>query len=201
MKKMMILSLLLTLSVTCFAAPSMFGPTGMIVVPSADSLGGGEFDLALHHFSETNILSFSMGVADGFEVGLSAWNRGDSTTTNGFLKYTIVPERSSQIGLAVGGRASSNHNSFFVVGSKYLQEIGFRGHLGLDTRGDGTFFMGLSKALPSQKAFPKPIVMAEFYGGDLNLGLRMLVTREVNLDLSLLDLNTLQIGLSFHSSF
>lgn len=201
MKKMMILGLLLLVSTACFAAPTVGGPTGLIEVPSADSIGGGEFDLALHHYNETNILSFTMGIADGFEVGISAWNRNGGNATQGFLKYTIVPERASSIGVAVGGRANSNHSSFFVVGSKYLSEIGFRGHLGLDTRGDGTFFMGLSKALPSQRAFPKTIAMAEFYGGDLNIGLRMLLTKEVNLDISLIDLGQAMIGLGFHSSF
>jgi hypothetical protein len=202
MKKMLILGLLLViLSTASFAAPTFYGPTGLIKSPSADSLAAGEFDLALHNYNKTNILTFNLGLAKGFEAGISARNSNNSNSTRGFLKYTIVPERSGQIGIAVGAKARSNDTSFFVVGSKYLPEIGVRGHLGMETVGNGTFFVSASKTLPSKQAFPKMIAMGEFYGGELNLGLRMLLTRDVNLDLCLMDLSGAMIGLGFHSSF
>ncbi len=61
--------------------------------------------------------------------------------------------------------------------------------------------MGLSKTLPSQRSFPKTIAMADFYNGNLNVGLRILLTNEVNLDLSLIDLDDAMITLGFHSHF
>ncbi len=203
MKKMLILgSLLLMVSSVCFAAPTLNGPTGLIEVPSSDSLQGGEFDLALHHVYDTNVLTFSLGLTDSLEAGVSAWKIDEhDTRTGGFFKYTLIPESSRQIGLAIGGEAYSNYNSLFVVGSKYLSELGARSHFGFDTSGDGVFFAGLSKNLNTKSGYPKTIAMAELYGGDFNVGLRILLTNDVNLDLSLIDLDEAMIGLGFHSSF
>jgi len=202
MKKVLFVGLLLAaFSSFCLAAPTRIGPTGLIMAPSADSLRGGSFNLALHHYHETNQLSFVVGLADNLEAGLSAWKDKNHSDTSAFLKYTLVPETSRQVGLAIGGRVYKNSNSLFVVGSKFLSELGARGHIGFDTTGDGLFFMGLSKTLPSQRSFPKTIAMADFYNGNLNVGLRILLTNEVNLDLSLIDLDDAMITLGFHSHF
>lgn len=204
MKKVMICGFLFVLMTTAtFAAPTLSGPTGLIKAPSADSLSAGTFDLALHNYAGRNTLAFNVGLAPSLEAGIAATSGGNnnSTSTHGFVKFTIVPEKSNQMGVAIGARAYSKSTSLFVVGSKYLPEIGFRGHIGMNTGGSNNFFLGASKSLPTRQSYPKMIAMGEIYGGSLNLGLRMLLTKEVNLDLAILDLDQAMIGLGFNSRF
>ena len=81
MKKVLFVGLLLAaFSSFCLAAPTLSGPTGLIMAPSADSLRGGSFNLALHHYPETNQLSFVVGLADNLEAGLSAWKHKTTAT-------------------------------------------------------------------------------------------------------------------------
>ena len=88
------------------AAPSFNGYTGLVLVPTADTLDLDEYNVAA--FSEdvdprTDVFSFQYGVAEGLEVGAARVRaHGGDRETLLMAKYRIRPETDRQAGLAAG---------------------------------------------------------------------------------------------------
>ncbi len=96
------------------AAPSHFGPTGVVATPTADVIGAGQYDVALDYikwdeFGE-DVTSWPVrlvaGVSDKAEVGIGYTSWSDSAPTMKIIplnaKVMIAPESGSTPAIAIG---------------------------------------------------------------------------------------------------
>ena len=141
-----------------FAEPTVTGPSGLIVIPTADVTPIDHAWIGLNFIDlDTLILpdlgteggtmwtgTLTGGLSDNFEVGLGFSLQEESD--NGILfnaKFLVVPEDEEAWypAVALGGKftkvAGKNDTSIYVVGSKFfwLEDKGYYGgsvHLGLD---------------------------------------------------------------------
>jgi hypothetical protein len=132
---------LLLLSTLILAAPTIYGPTGLIEMPTADSLQYKEFNIGLdYNIAAQSIASqnaaqyyykFNLGTFKGIELGLV----GGSVPTEGVfinLKYYLMSDNSRYpISIAIGieNVTSISRSSAYLVASKKFQG-GLHGHFG-----------------------------------------------------------------------
>lgn len=129
-----ILCVLLLLSTTAAAAPSVNGPTGMINTPTADTLRSGQFSLGYYHLgSNVETASLNFKFADFCEIGITGeLGSGRSSDATFNAKFGVLRETIAVPGLAVGvdSIGSSSTKSAYVVASKGLP-FGFRVNAGV----------------------------------------------------------------------
>jgi len=99
---------------------SIWGPTGLIFIPTAFVTGTGELNWGASFSEDFNTINVNYGLVKDVEVGLAYLDRdgGDNKViANG--KFYIVPANSNQFRLAVGvmDAADSIDQTFYVVGS------------------------------------------------------------------------------------
>lgn len=189
------------------AAPTVGGPTGLMFVPTADVLPNGGFNFGLHRAYETNFLAFNMSLVDNFEFGVTALSADGWSDTRANLKFRLLPETKTSPALAVGVRdlADDDGRDAYVVVTKNLAGVGFRGTLGVS--GDG-LIAGLSKELNpvtiskgARRGGPGVTFMAEIEGSDLNVGVGIGLTPELRANVYLHDLDEAVLGMSYQTRF
>ncbi len=90
------------------AIPSFRGYTGLMVVPTADALGKGDWNAGFFYenvANETvNDVVANYGVAQGFEVGIDRFRLTNETDNHTLIntKYRFFPETMSHPAIAVG---------------------------------------------------------------------------------------------------
>lgn len=108
----MVLGALLPLTATAsYAAPSSIGPTGLLNVPTTDTVPAGRFQAMLAYdrlkvgdtkISVAPIVSLEAGFGRG-EVGVSYFNVRGSTSVKAFnAKYLLAPESARSPAIAAG---------------------------------------------------------------------------------------------------
>jgi hypothetical protein len=207
----LLLALALAQSVT--AAPSFLGFTGLLRVPTADTLNQNEFNLAWFNVDLTggdeNEYAANIGVRDGLEVGVlrSKVERGEGETMLN-AKYRIRAETPTNAGLAVGVLDPTDEveSTVYAVASKVVSgrarvfdgEItNLRAHIGIGGgRLDGVF-AGLSAVLGERL-----LLAAEYDTNDVNLGARLSLGYGIRAHAAWFnDLNDLGVGLSYNKAF
>ncbi len=175
--------LLITAPTATFAAPSMYGSTGMINNPSADVLRPGQFAVGYYKFDEGNARVFDIHLAKKIELGVARFNFDnnlDQTIVN--AKFGLLSERVLRPGIAIGVEDIGNkmERSVYGVVSKALP-LGFRIHVGVGSgRFDGTF-AGLEKTFKplagvgAVNYFPTTTLVVEYDGRQMNYGARIAV--------------------------
>ena len=181
---------ILIVSPAALAAPSVYGPTGMISNPSADVLREGQFSLGYFHFQDQTSGTFEVNLADGLEMGAARIHNDHYGTDTLFnAKYSLLPETLMSPGVAVGAESGFNggHHSLYAAASKSLP-FGLRLHVGA---GNGRFdgaFAGLEKtwkpigSLSGGNVFPATTLMVEFDGRRMNYGARIAVLPGLKVD-------------------
>jgi hypothetical protein len=176
-------ALLLLMTATAGAAPSLQGSTGLINTQSADVLQEGQFTLGLDHEREGSVQTVVVGVAPQFELGVAEIHyngTGNKTLLNG--KYSLMPERILTPGISVGLEDAFNESqrTEYAVVSKTLP-FGFRIHAGV---GNGRYhgsFGGIEKTinpigfLAGSNTFPATTLIAEYDGNSMNYGARLAI--------------------------
>lgn len=167
------------------AVPSFRGYTGLIKIPTADTLGLGQWNVGvmtedIDDFDATDIFA-NYGIAENLEVGFNAFEGElgvDDRSTLLNAKYTFRPETAGQPGLAVGITDATDDidtTPYFVL-SKSLyglleywegEIVNLRGHIGIGGGQLDGLFMGLSAFLGNQFS-----IQVEWDSDDLNLGAR-----------------------------
>ena len=194
-------------------APSFRGYTGLVVIPTADTLNSGEYNFGLMTEDtgefDANDLFANYGAANGLEIGLNS-NQASPRETLISAKYLLMRETEERAGVAFGifDLTDERQSTAYVIVSKSLvrglnlfdSEItNLRGHIRL---GGGTLdglFGGVSGFVGNRMMFS-----VEWDSRDTNLGFRFTPFRTVRLHAALFDLggsSDLGLGISFNKSY
>ena len=172
------------------AAPSTTGSTGMIRVPTADSMRLGQFSAGYFYWNEHGSGVVAVGLPRGVEVSAAVRrNAGDNDTALYNVKFNLNQEALLYPAVAIGvedidGR---ERRSVYGVLSKALP-YGFRIHIGTGTgRFDG-MFASLEKVLnpvslrKKHAGFPVTSLIVEMDGYKMNYAARVRLAQGLRLD-------------------
>lgn len=205
MKKILVgMLVIMAISATAAAAPSLNGSTGLIDTPTSDVLKEGDFSLGYHHLEHGAVGNLSIGLVKNLELGLSSYDPNGGSRMNRLnAKWSLVPETIMTPGLAIGIEDISDkgERSAYIAGSKALP-LGFRINYGVGSgRFDGVFgsiektFNPLG-VLTGDNAFPATTLIAEYDGEDMNVGARLSLIPGVKVDAGWQDMKDFYVGFS-----
>lgn len=165
------------------AAPSFFGPTGLLVIPTADSLAQQSWNAHVHAERNTTAFGLNYGLAKQLEVGVSGvhFRHGDTKALFN-AKYTLFAETAKVPGLAVGGFDIADQLKLdpgvYVVATKSLSTLlggqlakyNLRGHIGYGANNifNDDIFGGLDLQITQNIQ-----AIVEWINGNLNAGARV----------------------------
>ena len=187
-----VLSLLAFLLTTTavLAAPSMTGSTGMIRMPTADSMRLGQFSAGYFYWNEHGSSVVAVGLPRGVEISAAVRrNAGDTDTAIYNVKFNLNQEALLYPAVAIGIEdiVGRDRRSVYGVLSKALP-YGFRIHIGTGTgRFDG-MFASLEKVLnpvslrKKHSGFPVTSLIVEMDGYKMNYAARMRLAQGLRLD-------------------
>ena len=182
--------LILVISSSAGAAPSTSGSTGMIHVPTADSLRFGQFSAGYYYWQDHGTGLVALGLPRGIEVSAaSRRNEGLADTGIVNIKFNLNQEALLYPAVAIGVEdiEGRERRSVYGVLSKALP-YGFRIHFGTGTgRFDG-MFASLEKVLnpvsirKNNSGFPVTSLIIEMDGTKMNYGARLRLAQGLRLD-------------------
>ena len=187
-----VLSLLAFLLTTTavLAAPSMTGSTGMIRVPTADSMRLGQFSAGYFYWNEHGSGVVAVGLPRGVEVSAAVRrNAGDNDTALYNVKFNLNQEALLYPAVAIGVEDidGQERRSVYGVLSKALP-YGFRIHIGTGTGRFEGMFASLEKVLnpvsirKKHSGFPVTSLIVEMDGYKMNYAARMRLAQGLRLD-------------------
>jgi hypothetical protein len=167
------------------AAPSLFGYTGLVKTPTADTLSLGQFNAAafsVHQGDTATVLAGNLSFFPGLEAGLAfidVDHGGSNTILNAKYRFrsegTVMPE------VAVGWADITNEldSTPYIVLSKGLSPVGRdvfnpRVNVGVGSGLLDGIFAGVSADVGRSLA-----LMVEYDTSDINIGARYALTPEV----------------------
>ncbi|MBP6963134.1 MAG: hypothetical protein KBC96_01890 [Armatimonadetes bacterium] len=195
------------------AAPSLLGYSGLVTIPTTDSLEKGQYSAAmfvvdLESGPDSNVYALNLGVSDGTEVGF-ARIRPDGGVGETILnaKHAFRAETQAHPAVATGiiDLTGEIDTTAYVVMSKAISwknttkhgEITApRVHIGAGGGMIDGIFGGLSAVLGERL-----VLMAEYDSTDFNFGARLLITDELKVHGAILDGDDLALGVSFAKGF
>ena len=206
---------------TAQCAPSFRGYTGLVVIPTADTLNNGEYNFGamtedVSDF-DANDLFANFAPTNNLEVGFNSYlaNHDGERETLLNAKYRLMPETHDRAAVAFGiiDATDEINTTAYAVVSKTLAQTasafdsemtGIRGHIGIAGGGFNNeqlsgLFMGVSAFLGN-----RVMLSAEWDSEDVNLGFRFTPVRGVRLHAAWFDLggsDDLGIGASFTKSY
>jgi hypothetical protein len=194
-----------------WAGPSLVGPTGLLLVPTADVLGMSQWNAGgsavwRDNDADVTVLYANVGLLPRLEVGFSHEDvRGAETETVVNAKYHVLG-LPAQVSVAVGGMDLTDQidRSAYAVashdlGAGILNPRGLltnpRVHAGVGSGRFDDIFAGFSVTV-SDRAH----VLAEYDGDDVNLGVRWPVLEKVEVTAALVNgIDDFAAGLSVSS--
>ncbi|HOB88578.1 MAG: YjbH domain-containing protein [Bacillota bacterium] len=198
------LALFLSVSQPAFAAPSQSGKSGLLLAPSADTLGQGSLAIGYSRLGLTDCVYINAGVIPNLEVGLGSRGFGFGAEVYPMLKFRLMGETADLPAVAVGLEGQA----LYLAASKRLLSSGPRAHLGFGTGKFSGVFIGLDHVLnpvtiSSGSGIPVPVttLMGEYVGGSFNIGARFEFPKGLSFSIGLLDTSRLSAGVSFTTSF
>jgi hypothetical protein len=196
-----------------FAAPSFYGYTGLVAVPTTGALDKDDYNAAVFTLNledgvDSNVLAANLGLAEGLEIGFAHLDpeRGSGET---FInaKYRFARETAERPAFAAGvvDLTDEADTTVYLVISKSLVEryqmdldeaVSLHAHLGI---GGGQFdglFGGLS-AIVSERL----MLMIEYDSDDINLGANLALNHDFTAHLAGLDaFDDIGLGISYNKS-
>lgn len=173
------------------ANANFLGTRGLLVAPTADTVGAREFGAHLHVHDDFQSYGLLAGVSDRLELGLTFLNldnaAGDDSEFLVNAKFALLRENIAVPGVAVGVIDAFDEldadTSWYLVASKGFPNVlpivgGLRLHAGY---GGGIFADELFFGLELQVGTPLDVLpvthptfyfLAEYVNDDVNLGLR-----------------------------
>ena len=196
------------------AAPSLEGYTGLLLIPTADALNQGEYNVAffalsLEEGADSNVFAANLGLAGAAEVGIARLRPegGPSETLlNG--KYNFRAEEGGKPALAVGVIDATDEieTTAYVVASQTLsrnvlrtgKEIASpRVHVGIGGGRLNGLFFGASAVLGDTLT-----LIAEYDSEDVNLGARLALGQGLRAHAGWINgLNDVALGVSFNKQY
>ncbi len=198
------------------ASPTIYGPTGLISIPTADSLKYKEFNLGYDHYQNSEnediqggFYKLNIGIFENWEVGFV----GGKTPTEGVYintKYYLMSDKSRfplSIAIGIDNIAAKKNTGVYMVASKHFKG-GVVGHFGFktvfheETGLDPSIMGGVEYFLSDQFS-----LLADINGEQksyiLNAGLRFEIIKNVHIRGFVMDLsnnrkmNLYSFGVSF----
>jgi hypothetical protein len=183
---------LIAVSGVAWAGPSLLGPTGLLVVPTADVLGMSQWSAGasavwLDEDADATVLYANVGLLPRLEIGFSHEDvQGAATETIVNAKYRALG-LPAQVTVSVGGMDLTDQidRSAYAVashdlGAGILNPRGLisnpRVHAGVGSGRFDDLFAGFSVTVSDRAD-----VLAEYDGDDINLGVRWPVLEKVEL--------------------
>jgi len=216
--------LVLALSPSAGAAPSVLGTSGNILTPDDTIVAPGGVNFGYHAITDfaggsdtLNIYCANIGLLPKLEVGAAVvTNGGSEVIING--KYRILSEGEGRpavtVGLVDAGAQLTHRRGAYILLSKNLttfaEELAdkisrpLRGHLGIGNGAVKDVFVGLDWTLaPKFSLMAEYISDSELTGSDgealLNAGIRYALTKEWRLDLGMIDFEDFTFGASYQA--
>lgn len=181
-------------------AATVSGATGLIFVPTADTLPVGEAEIGVRFVDERLTSSFTYGIFDQIEIGINNVHGGKDSSRIGFiLKGTVFTETQDRPALAVGFETDQS----YIVASKRLTPT-IRGHVGYGIGDLDGLLAGVSMVVnttTSGRFTPATSILAEFTPKGLNAGMRLVFSPMISVDLALLDLDEFAAGVAIRTRF
>ncbi|NMC32243.1 MAG: YjbH domain-containing protein [Veillonellaceae bacterium] len=184
-------SCLLLGETTAFAAPSTSGATGLIRIPTADSLRPGHFSAGYFYWQDHSTAVAAAGLPAGLEVSAAApWYKGATGNWTVNAKVALTQEGLLLPAIAIGAEdiGEQNQRSYYAAVSKALP-FGFRIHVGAGTGRFKGMFGAVEKVLNPTSlrkkrpgGFPVTSLIVEMDGQKMNYGARMSLMHGVRLD-------------------
>lgn len=193
------------------AAPSFFGYTGLVAIPTADSLNKEEYNLAafavnVDEGADYTTYAANLGIVPNLEVGFARIKPDEASGETWInAKYTFAPETGGNPAIAGGVidfTDETDATAYIVLSKSFghsvrtsLGEITTpRFHIGV---GGGQFdgvFGGVSATLGDRFT-----IMAEYDSEDVNWGARLALSDEIRVHFGGFDgLDNVGLGISFN---
>jgi len=206
------LLVLLGLPAAVAAAPSLLGPTGLVLIPTAETLGMTGFNVGASGIRvddgpDQSALYGNVGLQPGLEVGfIREKSEGSGAETLLNAKARLFKPPLGRISVAAGMMDitdQTDRTPYLVLshtlGAGVLTSVGPvtlpQLHIGVGGGMIDGLFAGVSTTVNQRVG-----VMAEYDGDHVNLGARMPLTLKVDATVATLDgLKNLAGGLSFSS--
>lgn len=181
-----------------FATPSLNGPTGLIDMPTADSLRYKEYNVGYDYLVATDdddedrhIYKLNLGTFEDWEFGVVGGTVPDEGVFLN-LKYHIMDDQQEfplAVAAGIENLASSENTSVYLVASKTLQG-GWHGHFGFRAlfadEIDASVMFGAEYFITDMMS-----VAADITGEDehyeLNVGYRFFMNDQVTWQVSVID--------------
>jgi len=215
MRKLILLSSMALWATGLLAAPTINGPTGLIVVPTAESLQYKEMnvglDYKLSNGTQQHFFKFNFGEFKGVELGVV----GGSVPTEGVFvnaKYYLMSDNTRfPLSIAIGAEnlGAKNSTGVYMVASKKFQG-GVSGHFGFYAGFDESSDLDPSIMGGAEWVLDNRIaLLADVIGKrrkyTLNTGLRFYIYPDLQFRASILDIgnnldeNFYTLGLSYNA--
>lgn len=198
---LMVLVVLVALSLSASAATPT-GATGLISIPTADTLGTQDAEFTAHLSGGRFLGAITYSPLDQIEVGVNTAAKGVNSLELGFLiKAKLLAETAEAPAIALGFETGQS----YVVASKRLSPR-VRAHLGLGQGRISGLFAGAAISLSNASVqgrggLPPMTVMGEYTPAGFHAGLRMVLTPQISFDLSLHRLKEVAGGITIRTRF
>lgn len=199
-----VLALLISVSQVSFAATAQSGKTGLLLAPSADTLGQGSFVIGYSRLGLGNCVYIGAGIIPNLEIGLGSKGFWDGATVYPMAKLRLLGETSNAPAVSIGLEGQA----LYVAASKRLMTSGPRAHIGFGTGRFNGIFVGFDHVLNpvtissgTGPQAPTTTVIGEYVGGEFNIGARFDFAKGLSLSIGLLDTGHLSAGVSFTTKF
>lgn len=183
------------------AIPSWRGYTGLLVVPSADALGKGDWNAGFFYENVANgtinDVVVNYGLAQGLELGIDRFRLSDESDHRTLLnaKYRFMPEtiRYPAIAAGISDIANDIETTVYAVASKSLgcdlrvwegETLTPRVHVGFGGGRLSGLFAGATAFVGNRVE-----LMAEWDSIDVNVGARFRITRQFTIHAGGFNLN------------
>jgi len=134
---LMVMGMMLIVATSLTAGPTIFGPSGLIVIPTAESLKYKQFNMAVDYAvnPDTNtsqwFYKFNLGTFKNWEIGVVGGEEPDEGMYVNVKYFLMDDESRYPLSIAVGldNVSSRSKTGLYMVASKQFQG-GLRAHIG-----------------------------------------------------------------------
>lgn len=190
------------------AEPSLQGYTGMLIAPTAETLGEGDYHFGMSTSETGNWENYNFygtfGLADDTEVGVTMWRpKGAGDNTYLHIKRGIDIEGDARVATGVFDLTGEEDTTVYAVatwvqgrhvGFHDDQEIRFLNlHAGFAAGRFNDIFGGVEFLFG-----PEARIMVEWIDNEFNIGARFRPFEQFNIDVGLTDIDSLVVNVSYN---